>query len=255
MKKIFASDFDGTLYFHRETVKLPPESVQKIRECQKAGTLFGICTGRWLDGVVSVIKDYFKPDFYITSSGACLVDGNLQEIQKHGIDRRIVNRIVKMLLQSYERVMVHIDDAMYSFAEIEYQGNYHIIEKINEIPSGMIHQISVHTDGLEEAAAVSQQINAQYGTFVEAFQNVCDVDIAPKGCSKGEALRVLQKHFRTQFDECRLYGIGDSINDLPLLKTADVSYTFPYAPKSLQQEADFVVDTICDALEHCIADQ
>ena len=32
MKKVFASDFDGTLYFYKAEVKLPPESVEKIKE-------------------------------------------------------------------------------------------------------------------------------------------------------------------------------------------------------------------------------
>ena len=44
-------------------------------------------------------------------------------------------------------------------------------------------------------------------------------------------------------------GIGDSINDLPLLEASDVSYTFPYAPEICRQKATKVVDTIVDALE------
>ena len=46
MKKVFASDFDGTLYFYRAEVKLPPRSVEKILEYQAAGNYFGLCTGR-----------------------------------------------------------------------------------------------------------------------------------------------------------------------------------------------------------------
>ena len=53
----------------------------------------------------------------------------------------------------------------------------------------------------------------------------------------------------------RLYGIGDSINDLPLLEASDVSYTFPYAPKIVQEKADYVVDTIVDALDHSMKEE
>ena len=42
MKKVFASDFDGTLYFYKAEVKLPPENVAKVREYQEAGGLFGL---------------------------------------------------------------------------------------------------------------------------------------------------------------------------------------------------------------------
>ena len=37
-----------------------------------------------------------------------------------------------------------------------------------------------------------------------------------------------------EYGDIRLYGIGDSMNDLPLIDASDVSYTFPYAPKEVQ---------------------
>ena len=62
MKKVFASDFDGTLYFYKAEVKLPPESVEKIREYQAAGHLFGLCTGRQVGGLTPFITGFVKPD-------------------------------------------------------------------------------------------------------------------------------------------------------------------------------------------------
>ncbi len=75
MKKVFASDFDGTLYFYKAEVKLPPENVEKIREYQEAGHLFGLCTGRQVGGLTPFISGLVRPDFYITSTGANIVDG------------------------------------------------------------------------------------------------------------------------------------------------------------------------------------
>ena len=59
---------------------------------------------------------------------------------------------------------------------------------------------------------------------------------------------------RETYGEIKLYGIGDSINDLPLLEASDVSYTFPYAPKVVQDKATKVVETIVDALEDSMND-
>ena len=58
MKKVFASDFDGTLYFYKaaDPDKLPQESVEKIREYQEAGHLFGLCTGRQVGGLTPFRK-------------------------------------------------------------------------------------------------------------------------------------------------------------------------------------------------------
>ena len=67
MKKVFASDFDGTLYFYKaeDDRKLPAENVEKIREYQKAGHLFGLCTGRQVGGLTM---------HYDAEKGVCTFD-------------------------------------------------------------------------------------------------------------------------------------------------------------------------------------
>ena len=64
----------------------------------------------------------------------------------------------------------------------------------------------------------------------------------------------LREHMRAKHGDITLYGIGDSINDLPLLEASDVSYTFPYAPEICRKTATKVVDTIVDALEDSMRD-
>ena len=46
--KILASDFDNTLFFSDGVHK---EDVEAIRTFQKQGNLFGLCTGRQLEGI------------------------------------------------------------------------------------------------------------------------------------------------------------------------------------------------------------
>ena len=96
MKKVFASDFDGTLYFYKaeDDRKLPPENVAKIKEYQAAGHIFGLCTGRQVGGLTPFITGFFEPDFCITSSGANIVDRNYQPILKRGVDRDIADALV-----------------------------------------------------------------------------------------------------------------------------------------------------------------
>ena len=98
-------------------------------------------------------------------------------------------------------------------------------------------------------------MNEHFGDEVEAFQNVIEIDIAPRGCSKGKGVNILREKLEEKYGKIRLYGIGDSINDLPLLQASDVSYTFPYAPQIVQDKAAYVVDTIVDALEHSMKEE
>ena len=252
MKKVFASDFDGTLYFYKapDPDKLPMVSVRKIREYQAAGHLFGLCTGRQVGGLTPFITGFVEPDFYITSSGANIVDRNFKEIQKRGVDRETADALIRRYDPLGYRLTLDIEGDICVFKEMDYPGRYYVISGLEDAPEGMIHQVSIHTESLDDAAAISRFVNETYGDKVEAFQNVIEVDIAPKGCSKGKGVEVLRRYM----GDCRLYGIGDSINDLPLIDAADVSYTFPYAPKVVRERATKVVETIVEALEDSLKD-
>lgn len=247
-KKVFASDFDGTLYFYKAEIKLPPESVERIREYQAAGNLFGLCTGRQVGGLTPFIGGLVFPDFYITSSGANIRDGNLNPIYCRDVGRTAANEIVRAMQPRGYRLTLDIEGDICVFAEMDYPGQYYVIHGVDDAPPGMIHQVSIHTESPDEAAAVSREVNERWGEAVEAFQNVQEVDVAPRGCSKGKGVAVLREALREKYGEIQLFGIGDSVNDLPLLEAADVSYTFPYAPEALQNRANLVVDTIRDAL-------
>lgn len=256
MKKVFASDFDGTLYFYKakEDRKLPIESVEMIKEYQAKGHLFGLCTGRQVGGLTPFITGLVKPDFYITSSGANIVDQDLKEIKKQGVSREIADILVKELNPRGYRLTLDIEGDICVFSEMDYPGFYYVISSVADAPEGLIHQVSVHTESLEDAARIAATVNERFGDQVEAFQNVIEVDIAPKGCSKGIGVNLLKEYLKEQYGEVKLYGIGDSINDLPLIEAADVSYTFPYAPEIVQQKADKVVETIIDALKDSMMD-
>ena len=259
MKKVFASDFDGTLYFYKapDPDKLPEASVKKILEYQKAGHLFGLCTGRQVGGLTPFISGHFVPDFYITSSGANIVDGQLKEIQKRGVDRKIADELIKMTRERTKktgedyRMTLDIEGDICVFAKMDYPGKYYVITGVDDAPKGLIHQVSIHTEDVDDAQGIVDEVNERFGEYVEAFRNVIEVDIAPRGCSKGKGVEVLRKFM----GECKLYGIGDSMNDLPLIDAADVSYTFPYAPEEVQKRATKVVETIVDALEDSMQDE
>jgi HAD superfamily hydrolase (TIGR01484 family) len=257
MKKVFASDFDGTLYFYlaEDDRKLPAENVAKIREYQAAGNLFGLCTGRQVGGLTPFITGFVEPDFYITSSGANIVDTRFKEIRKKGVDPRVADAIIKKYGTDNFRFTLDVEGDICVFKEMDYPGKYYIITGVDDAPEGLIHQVSIHTESLDDAARMAAEINAEFGDYVNAFQNVIEIDIAPKGCSKGEGVQFLREYMRHEYGEIRLYGIGDSMNDLPLIEASDVSYTFPYAPKELQDRVTKVVPTIVEALEDSMRDE
>ena len=250
MKKVFASDFDGTMYFYKapDPDKLPAANVEWIRRYQQAGHLFGLCTGRQVGGLTPFITGLVAPDFYITSTGANIIGGDHTPIYRRGVDRAVADAIVKEMNPRGYRLTLDVEGNICVFAKMDYPGFYYVISGVEDAPKGLIHQVSIHTESPEEAARVSAWVNQRFGDHVNAFQNVQEVDIAPLGCTKGKGVLLLKEYMQKKYGEITLYGIGDSVNDLPLLEASDISYTFPYAPDFVQARASRVVPTIVDAL-------
>ena len=153
------------------------------------------------------------------------------------------------------RFTLDVEGDICVFAPMDYPGKYYVVKSVADCPKGLIHQVSIHTESLDEAERMAAEINEIWGDSVNAFQNVIEIDIAPKGCSKGKGVEFLREYMRETYGEIKLYGIGDSINDLPLLEASDISYTFPYAPEIVQKKATKVVETIVDALEDSMKDE
>ena len=56
---LFASDFDNTLYFH-DGSGFHEQDIRMIRAWQKAGNLFGICSGRSLHHLIHEFQPLFS---------------------------------------------------------------------------------------------------------------------------------------------------------------------------------------------------
>ena len=77
--KVLASDYDGTLLFNE---KFKEGDLKKIKEFQKAGNLFGLCSGRPFKGIYEFCKPYIDFDFYILCTGALVLNKEREVIYK-----------------------------------------------------------------------------------------------------------------------------------------------------------------------------
>ena len=257
MKKIFASSFDGTIYFYKaeEDRKLPAEYVEKIHEYQAGGNIFGLCTGRQVGELKPIISGHIDPDFYITSCGANIVDYHLHEIRKKGLDPNVVDVILRYYGTDRFDFTMDVEGEVCVFHEMDVPGDYHLVTGVDDAPRGRIHQLRIKTGTAEEAIAVEEEINLWYGDAVNAFRNMEWIDIAPRGCAKSEAVNYMRDYIGQVYGDVRLYGIGMFMSDLPLLAVSDVSYTFPDAAQGLQNRVTKVVPTLLDALEDSMSEQ
>lgn len=235
----FASDYDGTLVHPGNVIR--PSDVGAIHAFQAAGGLFGACSGRAANAVMGPAeKAGLALDFAVVSSGAFVVARG-EVVEGHPVDREVVRRLasefqgVWMALHTGIRLLIEVDPTT------PYQTKVESLEAPIEEP---IYSISINFDDEDRAADAVRDIKGRYGRLVEPFQNVGSVDVVARGCSKGRGVEAVRRALGVDV----MGGIGDSYNDVPLLKAVDVPYTFFASPEEVRMHATVLVDSVGEAI-------
>ncbi len=238
----FASDFDETLYFHRQDPHLHQEDLDAISRFQEEGNLFGTCSGRSYQGILQSLEGKIRFDFYVMVSGALLLDRDGAVLEKRCMDRDVCFSIYHRY-QEIGPMVFQAGNTVYSLGESYYPMQTRI-SSLEEIPEDL-YGLSLAAGNPERAQRIADEINATY-PCVSAFRNVFYVDIIPAGCSKGLGLARIKAHFPIS----RLGGMGDSYNDIPLLSACDQAYTFPHVPEQVKEASQVITDSVAQALAH-----
>ena len=127
--KVLASDYDGTLLFNE---KFKEGDLKKIKEFQKAGNLFGLCSGRPFKGIYEFCKPYF--DFYILCTGALVLNKEREVIYKSTISKHLLHEF-------YDRYQKNYD--------IFIQANMQIYTFLKEDLGSMVRQVITSLDEVE----------------------------------------------------------------------------------------------------------
>lgn len=237
--RALASDFDGTLFFPEG---FKEEDLNRIREFQKQGNLFGLCTGRDLKSILETVEGILDLDFYIVNSGACILDKNLKVIHQKCMDFEVMCEMVEHYRRHAE-IYIQANQRLYAFPENSWLPDPEEIIQSAEEVEGEIYGISLFLEDEERAEKACRELNERYPDLT-AFQNKGDVDVVRKGCSKGEGLLLVRELM--QVDE--MAGIGDSYNDISMLKAASPSFTFPSSPERVRSHAQILVDSVAEAV-------
>lgn len=242
MLQALASDIDHTLFFYERNPQISIQDCQAIQNYQNQGHLFGLCSGRPYQGVVH-LSDQIHPDFYIITSGALILDCDYNAIYKQTIPSSIIHQ----LYQQYNHqaiIIIHSDNYQTYKTQKEFPDEECLLfSNIHNIKHSVLG-ISLVFHDEETAYQQTQKINHLYPD-IEGFQNKDSIDIVPKGCSKGEALKRVKDYYQIT----SLAGIGDSYNDIPMLTNVDIPITFVDAPKILQDCSQYCVHSVSEAIE------
>ena len=243
---LLCSDYDGTLHFKNENDSgyFKPEDLKEIKIFQEKGNLFSLCTGRIIDTIQDDLIKNMNIDYAIASTGGAIFDENFKDFFHQKIDFDSL----KSIYQNYHHLLsfyYHIEGHPYSVINNgDFYENRTEINSIDELENKDITGVSVYADTDEKAKAICAELNEKY-PLVNVFQNNSWLDIVDKNISKGISALKLKELTKADI----MCGIGDSYNDIELLKAADISFCFDYSPIEVKNEADYIVDSVCEAIK------
>ncbi len=231
MKKIIATDYDGTLTIDG----IPPRVIDAIARFRAEGNLFGVVTGRDKIGCYHAFaKDKrFGYDFILAFNGAMgldadgnvLYDSPIRGDQPYGgttLARALVYRVCELTGQfcgisfGDTRMDIHPDHpeggkklwvGLTPFDDIERD----VFAKMDTFA-----MLNTACENEEICTRVTAQLLEEFGDYVFPQQNGTCIDIPIRGMDKGEGIAKYAALMGV--DQNNIFTAGDNYNDLPMLR-------------------------------------
>lgn len=272
MRKMLASDLDGTLLFKG---KVSDENKEALKRFKTNGGIFSLSTGRAYNEIETVIKDMdIRPDYFILNNGALILDDKAEIIHKSDLDYKVTKEILAYIKKYTDMVSIQTGFKSYAIVSKITKLKIKIRMMIKNLVYGLNHKDKrVYVRNLDEIEDVKNQtftlmaanfnkypveeiqkvadyINNNYGDYVECYRNTIFLDIVPKGCSKGHGVKCVSEIVDLHMDD--VYTIGDSWNDDSMFQVTKNSFTFTYAEEGLQKKTTHVVETVAQCIDKYI---
>ncbi|AIO19218.1 Putative phosphatase YwpJ [Candidatus Izimaplasma bacterium HR1] len=258
MIKMVVSDMDGTLL--NSNLEISQKNLDAIEGLREKGIRFCIATGR----PEQLVKEYIEPlnmkDPMIMYNGSVIghpfQDEKLYDLK---LEKKDIKEIIEycelndIIYMPYTKDMI-ISKPNYRVEFFQNRNekladkNKCIFEDIRDIDD-IVNNHSINKvlliENDQEKFEKTKELVANYSQFEIASSQKGFIDINPRGASKGNALKVLAKHFGYTLDEIVVFG--DQDNDVSMLEVAGVSVAMANASENAKNAADHITSSNNDS--------
>ena len=244
--KLIATDVDGTFIPHEGKVVL--SAIKAHDQAVKKGILTSICSGRGLVGI-GPIQKLAKFDYLVGGNGSLVYDlRNNSIIFKKEISGSVIKRLTEFLnkqnafwaLESIEEVVFHDTDYNRSHPYAVNAG--YPIEFVSDYAKDTL---KVMVLGHKDMISLEKEIESMFPGEFNIFRLELTIEIVAKGVDKFKGLEKLQNHLNIHNNETVV--LGDSGNDIELLRHSENSIAMGNAPDWVKKHAKHTTDHV---LEH-----
>ena len=265
-KAIFL-DMDGTILNHQNKVSIHTKEI--IDELRNRGLNVFIATGRAFEEIEGIVPPGFQVDGIVASNGMVGYAGH-EVIFKHSLSRELVETVIKMAREN----KVYYELFPYGSPRITLKQDRDYVEK--EIrdpqPEGVgINEWLSRKDAIKEKinwademignefskfyffARTKEQINhwkeeleqlKKEIDFTTSISTEYNVELMVANVNKATGIQQMLNHFK--LSETETMAIGDSDNDVPMLRLVNYAVAMKNAPDSIKEITDDVTEFTCD---------
>ena len=236
---LVATDMDYTLLLPGEPVSA--ENKRAVKAVQDAGGCVTLATGRtfYLTGAYAADLHIEVP--LITSNGAAISDPvSFRDIESTDLPRDLSDELTELFFSCGVNATGYSSDGIYFFPASSRRG---FIDDYNsEVPDPIKVRILKDSDHsfnkyllIEPSPDIVSRLKG-YPELEIVSSAKGFLDVMMKGTSKGIALKKIASHLH--IPEGMVFALGDSENDLSLLRAAD--HSIAMKDSSIEQFADYI---------------
>lgn len=255
--KLIFFDIDGTII--DEKGYIPPSTVRAIRTAQERGILCVINTGRPYSHIDPAVKA-IGFDAYICSCGQHLVRGD-QVVAHVEFESGLCRQIVELTRQCRLDVVYEAERGIWFDMAHDDEPEAVVATRNQFIRYGFDVCQSVDAPGFcfDKLCAFvrSDSDLSRFLAFIERHGSVIYreggmLEIVRRGYSKEIGLKRMIDLLGIQLENC--FAIGDSTNDLPMLRSVPHGIAMGNAPDEIKAAAEYVTASLHeDGIAHALA--
>ena len=224
---LFVADYDGTLGGF-DGIK--EETVNAIKEFEKRGGKFVVCTGRMFKNIRAICANYDIADVVVSYQGARINDrksGNTIFADK--IDTALAVHVLTSIKDLPVKPAVLSSDKLYyteNSSYIEMYKKIKVVEpvQVSDLAQGVAEnkfdalKINVLCEGIEVSDFIKEYGEKYKGKLIVNSGGPSLAEFINPACSKGASVRFLSKYYNIPLD--KVIAVGDSTNDIELISGA-----------------------------------
>lgn len=249
------SDMDDTLL--RKDKKISAADLDAIRKFRSLGGQFTVATGRSIPSYEPYHDVLGLSNPVVLNNGAVVYDPLEKRILWNSVLPKEAGSYVSDMMEQFPFIGAEIltERDLYVLRMNEQVKMHMEVEHLHCIPADMQDLpdvwfkalFALPPDRMEEVRAYVSSRRDDRVEYTISSKHYCEM--LPLDTSKGSALRVLLE--LKQYQQKKVYAIGDYFNDIAMIQTADIGAAMGHAPDGVKQYADWIAPEQ-DALSYMV---